>query len=104
MKKFTFLILLFFFIVSCSSLKDAGKVLRNEKIKTTDEFLVKKREPLVYPPNYDKLPEPGSKENQNQASSEKEKIKNILKVTTEDNNVNNKSKSIEDKILREIRK
>ena len=33
---------------------DARKVLRNEKIKTTDEFLVKKREPLVLPPDYRK--------------------------------------------------
>ena len=40
--------------------KEAGKVLRNEKIKTTDEFLVKKKEPLVLPPDYEKIPEPGS--------------------------------------------
>ena len=39
---------------------DASKVLRNEKIKTTDEFLVKKREPLVLPPDYRTIPEPGS--------------------------------------------
>ena len=37
------LLLTLFFIVSCGGLKDAGKVLRNEKIQTTDEFLVEKR-------------------------------------------------------------
>ena len=39
---------------------EAKKVLSNEKIKTTDEFLVKKRDPLVLPPNYKDLPKPGT--------------------------------------------
>ena len=28
---------------ACSSIEEAGKVLRNEKINSTDEFLVKKK-------------------------------------------------------------
>ena len=31
-----------------------------KKLKTTDEFLVKKKDPLVLPPDYNKIPEPGS--------------------------------------------
>ena len=31
------------FILSCGGFSEAGKVLRNEKTKTTDEFLVKKK-------------------------------------------------------------
>ena len=104
MRKIFSLLSLFVLFISCGAFQDAGKVLRNEKIKTTDEFLVKKREPLVYPPEFDKLPEPGSLENVNRSEEEKEKIKSILKVKTEDKNTNNASKSIEDKILREIRK
>ena len=42
MKKINFLVLISFLLVSCSGVSDAGKVLRNEKVKTTDEFLVKK--------------------------------------------------------------
>ena len=42
MKKIILLILLQFIFASCQGLSDAGKVLRNEKIKTNDEFLVKK--------------------------------------------------------------
>ena len=38
----------------CSNLNEAGKILRNEKIIPTDEFLVKKKEPLILPPDYDK--------------------------------------------------
>ena len=60
MKKNFLIILTFLVFVSCSGFQDAAKVLRNEKIKSTDEFLVKKKEPLVLPPDYSKIPEPGS--------------------------------------------
>ena len=46
-------------LTSCTSLSDAQKVLRNEK-KTTDEFMVKKRESLSTPPDFEKLPVPNS--------------------------------------------
>ena len=64
-----FYILIILFLNSCGGFSEAGKVLRNEKTKTTDEFLVKKREPLSQPPDMDKIPEPGSviksKQNEN---------------------------------------
>ena len=68
--------------------KDAGKVLRNEKTKTTDEFLVKKREPLVLPPDYNEIPKPGSIEEKQK--NEKDKIKEILKVPNDQNLKKNK--------------
>ena len=52
MKNINFLLIILITLVSCGSVEEAGKVLRNEKIKTTDEFLVKKRKPLVLPPDY----------------------------------------------------
>ena len=52
MKKIYPLLTVLILLTSCTSLSDAGKVLRNEKIKTTDEFLVKKRKPLVLPTDY----------------------------------------------------
>ena len=63
MKKINLIILFLSLILvfnSCSSLNEAGKVLRNEKKNSTDEFLVKKREPLTQPPDFEKIPEPGS--------------------------------------------
>ena len=42
MKKFTYLLVILLFLVSCGGFKEAGKVLRNEKQITTDEFLVEK--------------------------------------------------------------
>jgi len=48
MKKFNLLLILFILTISCGSLSDAGKVMRNEKIKTTDEFLVKKKTTISF--------------------------------------------------------
>ena len=43
MKKITLVALTLLILNSCSGLKEAGQVLRNEKTKTTDEFFVKKK-------------------------------------------------------------
>tara|TARA_Y100000816_G_scaffold170848_1_gene122680 strand:- start:164 stop:469 length:306 start_codon:yes stop_codon:yes gene_type:complete len=101
MKNINFLLIILITLVSCGSVEEAGKVLRNEKIKTTDEFLVKKRKPLVLPPDYNEIPEPGTKtENK---INENEKIKKMLK-STEKNNIKNNSSSTEQSILNKIRK
>ena len=89
-------------LTSCGSINDAGKVLRNEKIKTTDEFLVKKRNPLVLPPNYEEIPKPGTK--LIKKKTEEETIKKILKAPKTENILQNKSSSVEDSILNRIRK
>ena len=68
------MILLFIITASCNSLDDAKKVLTNQKIRTTDEFLVKKKEPLELPPEFNKIPEPDTlKENNKKVLSEEEK-------------------------------
>lgn len=101
MSKINFILIVIFLLTSCNGLKEARKVLRNEKITTTDEFLVKKRNPLVLPPNYEELPIPGSikeaKENQ------EEKIKKILKAP-EIQETKKSSSSVEKSILNKIRK
>ena len=101
MKNTKILLISFFLFISCGGLKEASSVLRNEKIKTTDEFLVKKRNPLVLPPNYEKIPEPGSVQKKNE--DDKDKIKKILKVPQTDNSIKSNS-SVEESILKRIRK
>ena len=51
MKVILFITFLMFIVTSCTSMREAGQVLRNEKVKTTDEFLVKKKQPLILPPD-----------------------------------------------------
>ena len=60
-KKLLLFISLLTFLYSCGGASDAAKVLRNEKIRNTDEFFVKKRDPLILPPDYNTLPEPNTK-------------------------------------------
>ena len=101
MKKL-FLLFLTSVLISCSGLNDVGKVMRNEKTTTTDEFLVKKRKPLVLPPDYNEIPEPGTmKRKQN---SDDDKIKEILKATEKKENSDKINSSVENSILRQIRK
>jgi len=56
--KFIYL-LIFIILVNCQTVDEVGKVMRNEKVSSTDEFLVKKNQPLVIPPNLKELPVPG---------------------------------------------
>ena len=101
MKNFFIIILLFIILYSCGGLEDAGKVLTNEKTKNTDEFLVKKKDPLILPPDYDKIPTPDSKIKN---LDDKTKLKNILKAPKEEIiKSTDKSKSLEKKILEKIR-
>ncbi len=99
MKNLKIFITILFFLNSCG---EAGKILRNEKIKTTDEFLVKKRNPLVLPPNFEEIPEPGSIIKKN--LDEKEKIKKILNAPNTEEISRKKPTSVEESILDRIRK
>ena len=101
MKKIIHLILILI-LSSCGGLDEAGKVLRNEKIKTNDEFLVKKKEPLVLPPNYKEIPEPGSITKKN--ISEDEKIKSILNAPKTKSSIKKDNLSVEESILKKIKK
>ena len=76
--------------------------MRNEKTSNTDEFLIKKREPLTQPPNYKVMPEPGSAKSR--ADIDEKSIENILKSSrTKSNNLRNKSSSTEESILKKIK-
>ena len=86
------------FLYSCG---DAVKTLRNEKITNTDEFLVKKRQPLTLPPDYQVLPEPGSKNLEKE--DERKSINKILKVP-KNNSKKRGSSNVEQSIISQIRK
>jgi hypothetical protein len=102
MNKIRFLIIISFFLVSCGGMKEAGKVLRNEKTRTTDEFLVKQKDPLVLPPDYSEIPRPESLPNKKK--NDEEKIRKILKAPNENIKNRNTSSTIEKSILDKIRK
>lgn len=100
MKKIYIIFIFYFLLANCGGLDDAKKVLRNEKVKSTDEFLVKKKDPLVLPPDYKNIPKPGEN---TLTKKDDQKIKNILKVEEEETDKKNSS-SVEDSILKKIGK
>ena len=54
-KNFIF-ICIFIFLSNCQNMSDFKKAMTGQKVNTTDEFLIKKKDPLILPPQYDKLP------------------------------------------------
>ena len=89
----------YFILNSCGG--DVGRVLKNEKLRTTDEFLVKQREPLSLPPDYKTIPRP---ETLNQESeNNKNKIDKIIKVP-EKKSIDKSGRSVEQSILNAIKK
>ena len=103
MKKILSILFLPLILLSCTSLQEAGKVLRNEKINSTDEFLVKKKEPLVLPPDFNKIPEPGSLSKKKEDEDD-DRIKKILRSPGSNKPQGNESSSVEDTIIDRIRK
>lgn len=87
---------------SCGGLTEAGKIMRNEKTSTTDEFLVKKKQPLSIPPNFNELPSPDSI-NKTKKKAEIEKILNVKEEEVKSNSIR-KSSSVEDSLIEQITK
>lgn len=102
MKKITIMFIALFFLASCQSTKD---VFTLKKKSSTDEFLVEKKNPLVLPPDYGKLPMPqDSGINNNEVEDDKIQIlvnndnKNLSSTVEKDS----KPTSIEKSILEQI--
>ena len=55
MIRFFFVLLIFNFLAGCQSMKEGFSL---QKKQGADEFLVEKKNPLVQPPEYGKLPTP----------------------------------------------
>ena len=102
--KITKLLFFLLFLYSCGSV---GEALQGKKRSDQgDEFLIDKKSPLVLPPDFDKLPEPGEAKAKSTKDIENDQsnIKNLLK-NTDDENVSNsdESTSVESSILKKIK-
>ena len=74
-KNFFLIVIFATFISGCSSIKDT---LTGVKKQNTDEFLVKKKDPLVLPPNFNDLPKPQTQKNSENNGEESIDFSNIL--------------------------
>ena len=99
------IIIIFFLITACaSSWQDIKKGLGGEKRTSTDEFLVKKKEPLVMPPKWKNLPEPGGvmKSEVEEVTDIEELIK-LGKNKESSTNYEQGNGSLEESILKKIK-
>ena len=101
--KISTLLILLLFIYSCGSV---GEALQGKKRSDQgDEFLIDKKNPLVLPPDFDKLPTPGEVDKSTKdINSDQSNIKNLLK--NDDNKIvsnSGESSSIEGFILKKIK-
>ena len=88
---------------SCGTVKEG--FVSNKK-KSTDEFLVKKKSPLVMPPEFYELPIPGNN-NQEQKIEENLNIKSLItgseNETSKSQNSSNQDTNFENSILEKIK-
>ena len=99
-KKIIFLIIATFFLESCGSWDSIKRGVTGAKSKSSDEFLVKKKDPLILPPDFENLPTPDERD---LAKEENESFEQILteKNSTEDTDFEKGSN--ERSILEQIR-
>ena len=102
LKKTICLITLIFLVTSCANTWDSVKRgVTGEKQKSTDEFLVQKKDPLVLPPDYENLPTPSDRA---AAKNELSSFEKTLKKTSSIESLSSEDSSIEDSILKQIQK
>ena len=89
------------FLSSCASVKEG--LVGSKRSKTSDEFLVQKKNPLVLPPGFEDLPLPSFEEaNKTEDSIE---IKSLLKIYNEEiqDSTSENSGSLEKSVLKKIK-
>ena len=96
-KKTIYLLSIIFLITSCTTMDNVKRGLTGEKRASTDEFFVKKKDPLILPPDYENLPDPNEKITANKEIST---FKKNLGTLIEDGP--STPNSVEDSILKKI--
>ena len=97
-KKIIYIFPLSLFLISCGdSLTSFKRGITGEKMNSADEFLVKKKDPLILPPDYENLPTPGE-----ESLADEDNL--IFKETLESSNENTSlPNSLENSVLKKIR-
>ena len=102
------IIIIFFFITACSSSWDDIKGgLGGKKRTSTDEFLVKKKEPLTMPPKWKDLPTPGKNMELDDEDREVTDIEELMQLGKDQQgsfNLEKSSSNVEESVLKKIKR
>ena len=95
-------ILLFVFLTSCANTFDSVKRgLTGAKKSSADEFLVKKKDPLILPPDFENFPTPSDRQ---AAVEEMSSFEKTMQSTTLSESTTSTTSSSEKSILQQIKK
>ena len=106
MEQITKLLILLIFMITLNSCGTIKEGFVSQRKNSTDEFLVKKKSPLVMPPEFNELPIPGNN-NQEQKNEENLNIKSLItgseNETSKSQNSSNQDTNFENSILEKIK-
>jgi|MDTC01.1.fsa_nt_gb PBP1b-binding outer membrane lipoprotein LpoB len=91
--------LLVFFLTGCSSIKET---LQGNKNKSSDEFLVKKKNPLVLPPNFNELPTPEIIKDKDNVENKNIDLSSVLKKSKSEKKIIQEKKGSLEKSISNI--
>ena len=92
MKKTNPLIASFLILIFLNSCGTVAEGLGGSKKKGNEEFLVEKKSPLILPPSFGELPEPGNQINENKKSNNENNL-SIEKIITQESSTDGDTKS-----------
>ena len=99
--KFFLVFIIFIFLNGCgNNWREFKETMSGQKVTNTDEFLIKKKDPLVLPPEYEKLPLPKTGKQKSNANT----IETVLKSNKTKKSDSKASTELENMILKELRK
>lgn len=87
-------LLLFILIISLNSCQSVKDALSGKKYESSDEFLVIKKNPLVLPPDFGRLPEPEDTVKMSREESVESEIDDILSSIKPDETSEGKVESL----------
>ena len=98
-KKIIYILSLLLFLTSCGTFDSVKRGLTGQKRDASDEFLIRKKDPLILPPDFEDLPLP------DETITETEDFLNYEKtLETSIEETSSSSGSVEESILKKIRK
>ena len=97
-KKIIYILFLLIFITSCGTFDTVKRGLTGQKKQSSDEFLIKKKDPLILPPDFEDLPLP------DEIIAETEEISNFEKSLETSMEETSSSSGTEESILKKIQK
>ena len=104
-KSYIIFIIFLFTLNSCGTFTEG--MVGSKRSKTSDEFLVHKKKPLVVPPDFESMPSPKPLEKKKAQSTESDQsVEDLLNANNQEDNSNfekGSDNSLEQSILKKIK-